>query len=400
MKITFGTELDWPSWARGLHSVAAGLGAMEATSSSRTNDGVVAWAVCVRPASPADGTRGLADLDGSGDLEGDDDEDDEHDADDADDADAADDDGRLVLAVSRARPDAPIAMRTAAQPLHAMALARSLVHRSARRLTPGALVSTHVGDVRQHPLDKTPPQYLLVAGESAGLPAGTLVAVPATWADVALGKRAREEALSGRDPRALPAGALTPLADAIRGITRALRKGKEPLFSSAAWTLEALLEAQGDHVRSALQELVFDEELGGERLDVVLRLADQANARALSRRSPGTPVVLFRMPLVDGGRLRFVPAYFHRADPSRPVRLAERHPESSLAPDTVTAGFDMLTALLPRNRGNIFEALGAAGEPSREFVLRRGFHADASFADVQASFVADGYIPVDLVMEP
>lgn len=198
---------------------------------------------------------------------------------------------------------------------------------------------------------------------------------------------------------------LTPIDGAFQGLARALRKAKEPLLSSAAWVLDAQIPIHTRQARDLLRELALTEGLTDDRREVLGALVDAVNgatidaADAEAEGADGRGRVALarvRLPRVKKGEPgRIVTAYFYAAQYHDDVRLDRRHPESAMPDAEVQAGFATLDAVLETHEGTILEAIGSLGGHS----LRRGFHPDVSLEAARASFVADGLLPVDLVLD-
>ena len=77
--------------------------------------------------------------------------------------------GHVVAgAVALRAPSTWVVVKVAGSPLAAMAIARSLVHRSASKLGPGELVSAQLGDLPDVPFEIAAPQYAIVEAGALG----------------------------------------------------------------------------------------------------------------------------------------------------------------------------------------------------------------------------------------
>ncbi len=346
--------------------VTAGLGPVVASSSSTHEGEIVAWAVAVEHAEYA-----------------------------------------VVCAVARRDPGLRVAVRVPrAHALSGMMMARSLVHRSGKRIAEGDLAPAHFGDLPDVPLDLCAPQFAIAPAASYGLAlAGVTMAVGCTWAEMALAPEQRAAAVHAR-ARAeggVTGAVLTPVERALDGLCRSLRKAKEPLLSDAAWALQSLVAAHPEPVRERLQELVLADGLSEERLEVLGALVDglnQALIAAVSGEPPDRPrVVLCRLRLPRLGkdaRAREVVAYYYPAAHRSRSTLEVRHPERPLAGPVERAGFALLDEVLDKHMVVIRSALLSPGALS----LQRGFHADVSLADARVAFAADGFLPLALALDP
>lgn len=318
-------------------------------------------------------------------------------------------DTTLVAAVAKKAPGTVVAMRVAAGPIEAMTMARSLVHRSHKRVAEGGLCPTHFGDLDDVPFSVRAPQFVVSPAKSWGSALPFQWAVGCTWTEMSLDPADREATVRARSPEGLTRGVLTPIVRALDGMFRSLRKAKEPLSSNAAWAMQAMMNEHLSLVRERLQDLTLVENLSEDRAELVGALVDSLNPLVLkqvSATSDGSPRVvlgLLRLPAKASGKNedgtrpagRVVAIYFYDAINAGRSKLATRHPESALSPEVTAAGFDRLSALFRKHRGVVLDGLGSSGE----LTLQRGFHADASLEDVRASFVADGFAPVLLVMD-
>lgn len=312
----------------------------------------------------------------------------------------------VAAAVALRAPSTWVVVKVAGSPLAAMAIARSLVHRSASKLTPGELVSAQLGDLPDVPFEIAAPQYAIVEASSLGVsPPEARLAIGASWAAMALDPEARHAAVLARAKDGVTRDVLTPIEGAFVGLARALRKAKEPLLSSAAWVLDAQIPIHTPQARDLLRELALTEGLTDDRREVLGALVDAVNgatidaADAEAEEADGRGRVALarvRLPRVKKGEPgRIVTAYFYAAQYHDDVRLDRRHPESAMPDAEVQAGFATLDAVLETHEGTILEAIGSLGGHS----LRRGFHPDVSLEVARASFVADGLLPVDLVLD-
>lgn len=346
-----------PGWASKLHDAAASIGTIEASSSSRMKDELVAWGVALRLAAHPDHV--------------------------------------LAAAVSREQPDVVVGVLSPAHFLHAMALARSLVHRSGKHIPSGSAVSSHFGDLREVPFQQKPPQYVFDRASTWGLPGDMLLAVGATWPEMTLAPQACEDAIRSRSKDGRCIDVLQPPNTAISGMCRALHEAKEPLLSNAAWALQFMMKEHSDLVTTGLQQVAYNEKLPDDRLDITLQLADMVNNLALAKPATAPRVVVCLIPLPSDDASRLVVGYFHAGEKAR-VRLVQRYPESPSPQDEEEAGMEMIRQLFGRNRRLITTALGQ----DQKFVLKHGYHPDATLDQVCKSFVEDGFDPVFLVLEP
>lgn len=341
-----------PSWAKPLLERVSKLGATIATSSTTKREEVVAFAVALP---------------------------------------------NVAFAVTRERSDHPVAVVGSWSADDAMAIVRSLVVRSARRVAEGGVVSTQFDDLESIALDRLPPQFFVAPADTWGRdwPRVSL-AVGCTWAEMALTPEEREAAVRARSRDGATANdVLAPLDGAFDGIARALRKANEPLLKSAAWVMQSLIAEHTALARQHLAKLAVQKGLDDDRRDLVGALCDELNPRLLSGLRPGPRAVLtpFRMPQNAGGALAV--AFFYPDSESRTSKLVERHPEPDLARHEIDAGFATLGRIFERHQGLIAKALEQHGG----FKLQRGYHTGVSLKDAIASFEADGFVPVSLVLD-
>lgn len=303
-----------------------------------------------------------------------------------------------VAAVAEIAPETIVVIDGAAADAPGlMAMARSLVLRSNERVAVGGLCSTEFDDLEAVPLEIRAPQFAIDAPGELGFSQ----ALACTWPEMALEPGARVAAARKRRPDGRSGPVLEPFSEALDGIFRSLRKGKEPLLSNAALTAQALLTRDGGgDLRARIGAWALTEGLTAERAEILGALVDTLNGvvlkeQAAAGRPSGTPkVVLFTLRLAKeaGGD---VTGYFFDGDHAAKVKLERRHPETPLAASTVDAGFAGLTAIFRKHRAVIQRALGVEGG----FELRRGFHADLPLAAMAASFEADGFVAVPLVFD-
>ncbi|MDB4943296.1 MAG: hypothetical protein JWP97_2830 [Labilithrix sp.] len=311
----------------------------------------------------------------------------------------------LVVAVAKREPATAVAIRTTASPEHAMTMARSLAARSAKKIAKGGLCAATFDDLEDVPFAVCAPQYVVVPADSSGLDlAGVSLAVACTWEEMALDPDAREAAVRARSPggisgEVLRAGDAAALARALDGMTRALRKAKEPLATNAAWALQSLIEDHTSLVRPRLEELALAPSAEEERRELVGALLDAFDAVVLERLPPVSSsaprVVLARVRLPRTAGARVVPAYFYDASSHSRSTLGTRLPESPLDQDVVTGGFAAVDAVFTKHQRTVQMALAVEGA----LRLQRGFHADATVEELTASFTADGFTPVPLVLD-
>ena len=313
--------------------------------------------------------------------------------------------GALVAcAVARRDPKVVVAVRVAEGAEDAMRLARSLAHRSGKKLAEEALVPIELADVDDVALERLAPQFAVSSASRFGLPLPYgWISVGCTWSDMALDPASRAGAVLARaaGSRGLTGGVTSPPDRAFEGLSRALRKAKEPLLTTAAWTAQALVVEEPARVRALASSLALLPGLSPERAELLGAVIDALNpalvALASLRASPAPPVVLARLRLPGGvggaGPVVVVVVYFYAA----PLRcgLFERHAEAPLGEAATRAGFAHLDAVFERHEVVVRSALEATGEVT----LQRGFHGAVSLEDAAASFEADGFAPVELVLD-
>jgi hypothetical protein len=348
---------DTPPFARSMHERVAKLGVITASSSSTVKGEVAAWAVAVKLS-----------------------------------------DHVFVAAVARRAPDTVVAIRAAAPELSAMAIARSLVLRSGKRIEAGGLCPAHFSDLHAVPFSVRAPQFVVGPADAWGIALRSVsLAVGCTWQEMALDPEAREAAVRKRTPIGLTGDVLVPVESAINGMTRSLRKAKEPLSSNAAWALQSLIAEHLLLTRARIEELALLENLAEERAEFVGALVDSLNPRLLEQVPAGTNprVVLCRLRLPKSAGGQVVTAYFFDASHAARNKLDARLPETPLAPGVADAGFSLLEAAFNKHRPTVQAGLAIEGA----LRLQRGFHADASLDAVRDSFAADGFGPVCLVLD-
>jgi len=214
---------------------------------------------------------------------------------------------------------------------------------------------------------------------------------PASRAGAVLARAAGSRGLTG--------GVTSPPDRAFEGLARALRKAKEPLLTTAAWTAQALVVEEPARVRALVSALALLPGLSQERGELLGAVIDALNPALVALASLGAsaapPVVLARLRLPGGvgGPGPVVVVYFYAA----PLRcgLFERHAEAPLSEPATRAGFAHLDAVFERHEVVVRSALDATGEVT----LQRGFHGAVSLEDAAASFEADGFAPVELVLD-
>ncbi|MBL0196203.1 MAG: hypothetical protein IPQ09_18630 [Myxococcales bacterium] len=353
-----------PSFAREVLEDASRLGAVVATSRTERGGEVVAWACVVAH------------------------------------------EGALVgCAVARRDPKVVVALRVAESAEDAMRLARSLVLRSGKKLAEGALVPTELADVEDVALQRLAPQFAVAEAARFGLPLPyAWIAVGCTWSDMALDPASRAAAVlslarAAAPTRGLTGGVMSPPDRAFEGLSRAFRKAKEPLLTTAAWTAQALVTEEPERVLALASSLVLLPGLAPERLELVGAVIDTLNpalvALASLRPRKAPPVVLARLRLPGGalGPGPIVVVYFYAA--ARHCGLFERYAEAPLGEAVTRAGFAHLDAVFERHEVVVRSALEATGEVT----LQRGFHGAVSLEEAEASFEADGFAPVELVLD-
>jgi len=307
--------------------------------------------------------------------------------------------GVMVLAAALAQPTLVI-MRSLAPKESALAVVLSVASRSGKKLAEGGLVSVSFEDLEDVAFEHCPPQVALVPAEGLGVAiAGAKMAVGCTWAEMALDPDARVAAATTRAPDGTTGDALVPLAGALAGLSRSLRKAKEPTLTNAAWVAQSWLEARPEAVEALLRGVVRDK-LEGERADLVGALVDEANTGIVVRASRAAPkdaprVVVCELTLGkaakgDTGRSAVVYFYWRGVR-----RLEERYPEPTIDAATESAGFRLLDAVYEKHAALLLVALEAEGGVT----MQRGFHLAVSREEARASFVEDGYFPIDLVLD-
>lgn len=307
----------------------------------------------------------------------------------------------LAVGVARAQP-AIVVMRSRAPHDIALAVVLSVAARSGKKLVEGGLVSSSFEDLEDVPLEHCPPAVALVPGKDFGVQlADAMIAVGCTWAEMALDVEARLPAATKR--AALVDGAtgdaLVPLDAALEGLSRSLRKAKEPTLTNAAWVAQSLLEAHPEKLEAMLRTVV-PEQLTGERAEIVGALVDEANEGALVRGNAAAPkdaprvvVCELRLPKAakdDAGKSVVVYFYWRGTR-----RLEERHAEPTIDSVAEKAGFQLLDAVYEKHAPLLLLALEAEGGVT----LQRGFHAGVTREQARASFVEDGFFPIDLVLD-
>ncbi len=309
--------------------------------------------------------------------------------------------GGLAVAVGRSQP-AVVVMRSRAPREAALAVALSVASRSGKKLVEGGLVSSSFEDMGEVSFVHCPPQVALVPAEDFGVRlAGAKMAVGCTWSEMALDPEARLPAATKR--AALSNGvtedALAPLDGALSGLARSLRKAKEPTLTNAAWVAQSLLETHAEKVETMLRALVV-EKLTEERADLVGALVDEANEGVLVRENAAAPkdaprVVVCELRLPKAAKdaaPRPVVVYFYWRGTRR---LEERYPEPTIDAASENAGFRLLDAVYDKHAPLLLVALEAEGGVT----LQRGFHVAVTREQARASFVEDGFWPIDLVLE-
>lgn len=350
--------LDPPAFARPMLAQLGTFGAITASSGTRRKGEVVAWSACV-----------------------------------------AHEDHVLVAAVAADAPERIVVMRVAGAPSAAMEMARSLVRRSGKRLAEGGLCAAHFGDLANVPFGICAPQFVVGPASAWNVPmAGASFAVACTWAEMALDPEQRAAKVRARAGDGRSGDVLTPVEDALEGLTRSLRRAKEPPLRNAALAMQSLLPEHPLLVRERLADLVLTEGLADERADLLGALADELNAALVAALPPSTQrrVVLcrLRLPKSAGGRL--VTAYFFDASHEGKSTLDVRLPEGPLPAGGEKAGFALVAAVFDKHRPVVQTALGVEGG----LRLRRGFHPDATLEQVRDAFLADGFSPIWLVLDP
>lgn len=306
----------------------------------------------------------------------------------------------VACAVARRDPKVVVVVRAPSEAADdAMRLARSLAHRSGKKLAEGALVAAELADVAEVAPALLAPQFAVAEAARFGLPVPyAWIAVGCTWSDMALPPEARAAAVLAR-PGGLTEGVTSPPERAFEGLSRALRKAKEPLLTTAAWTLQSLIDEHPDRVRALLSKLALLPGLSEERAEVVGALIDALNPALVARATvtpsaaPGVVLACVRLPGGAGGPGPVAVAYFY-AD-ARPCGLFERHAEAALGEGATRAGFAHLGAVFERHEVVVRSALGATGAVT----LQRGFHAAVTLDAARASFEADGFAPLELVLD-
>jgi hypothetical protein len=348
MDLTIISPDATPEWARPMHERISTLAEVDSSSASSLRGEAVAWAVAAKRG------EGLT----------------------------------LVAAVAKTRPELIVAMLSTAHPLEAMAMVRSLVHRSGKRAEAGGLVAAHFGDLVQVRLAVRAPQFCVRPASELG---DLRLAVACTWEEMAVAPSAREAVVRARAVGGVSGEVLSPPERALAGIGRALRKANEPLASNAAWAMQSLMREHHALVRARLEELVLTKDLSDDRRELLGALVDELNPILLASLPPGPRAVVGSLRL----RARIVVAFFYLESEADRSQLAERHPEQPMAKSEAAAGFALLGRVFDQHRTVIEQALGRSGE----FRLRRGFHADVTLAEALASFAADGFVPARLVLD-
>jgi hypothetical protein len=364
MDVTFVESGNAPEFARAMVESVSSTAPIAASSSSTRDEETVAWAVAVE-----EGAR------------------------------------VLVYAVAKRDPNVVVALRLAGTAFPAMTVARSLIDRSGKRFAEGGLVPAHFGDLDGVPFERCAPQFVLAKAADFGLPVpNATMAIGCTWQDMALDPEARPAAVLARSKEGVTADALEPLDRALDGLSRSLRKAKEPLSSNAAWALQSLIPLHLERVRQRLQDLVLVEKLSEERQELFGALVDGLNpalVEAAETNAPadGSPRVVLcqrRLPPTEKATSgRVVVVYFYAASHKSSCKLQTRHPEGPLAASAVTQGFAHLDEVFEKHQVTIRDALAARGA----LALQRGFHADVSLTDAIASFKTDGFLPIALVLD-
>lgn len=306
----------------------------------------------------------------------------------------------LVAAVAEGAPHDVVVMRFDEEPAIAMAVARSVVLRSGKKIAERGVASVSFGDLGDVPFDACPPQVAFFPAPELGVAIeGATFAVGATWAEMALDPEARRDAIRARTEDGLTGDVLAPLAEAITGLSRSLRKAKEPTLTNAAWVVESLLPDHPFEIDALLRELALAEKMSPERAEIVGALVDAANEATLLRSAEGAddgrPRVVVceaTIPKRGGAPSQKAVVYFH---PRGKRRLEERHPEPAIDVALEKSGFSLLDALYEKHAPILLVALAVEGGGTVE----RGFHLAVSRAEARASFEKDGFVVVDLVLD-